>query len=177
MFRKNSQPEFNCSVKNGEHTNLNLIENQIVLDIDINIKNGFTLKVGNYYIPLSSEQTAFTLKIPIIERGDKIQLKVLGFFKQVKVNIPLERKGVYANRPLLSQEKLITNVKVKQKKFEIDLNARIDLPQMQVASNINKPKLLEGTRSSIPSVRLHPVAEPSFNYEIEKLKLKLNQEL
>lgn len=174
-FRKKTQLEFKYSVKNGKLKKLNLLGNQ--LNLDIAVKNGFILKIGKRYLPLLKEDSKFTLMIPTIGLSDSIELKVIGFFGSIKTDIPIQLRDTHLNRPELLQNKLFSKVKVKQKTSKINLNAKIDLSGHSIASNINKPKLLDGTRSIMPLVELKSIAEPSFEYQLDKLELELNQKL
>jgi hypothetical protein len=170
IFRKNSELHFNYSVKNGEHDNLNLLENQIVLDLSV--ENGFILKVGKSYIPLLNDKTVFNINVPYIEQSGEIKLKIIGFFKSVKVTIPVDRSGVHLRRPRLSQNQLISNLDIQK-----NLNAGVRSLQIQIASINSKPKLFVEIQSNINSAQVLTISEPSFKHDLEKLELKIKQKL
>ena len=175
MFRKNSKLQFEYTIKNEDHKNLNLLKNQIA--IELVVKNGFVIRVGKRYIPLLREQTHLTINVPMIEQGVEINLKVLGFFKSIKAVIPLDRNGVYVNNPFLSKSKLISNLEVQLKKGKTSLRDKTFSPQMQIATMKTMPKLFTSTQLITPTNQLRKITEPSFKHDIEKLEFKLNREL
>lgn len=170
MFRKNSQLKFHYLIKNKAPDSLNLLENQIALNIDI--QNGLILKIDKSYIPLLSDSAVLSINVPVKEQNGKIQIKVIGFFKTDKVSISLDRNESYAKTPKLSNNQLISKLKI------IDsANSRVKLLKVQIASKSSKPILLNGAHINTRTAKLNPITEPSFKHDIEKLKLKLNQEL
>lgn len=175
MFRKNSKPEFEYTIKTKEHKNLKLLKNQ--LTIELAVKNGFVFRVGKRYIPLLREQTHLTINIPMVEKGGEIHLKVFGFFKSIKAEIPLDRNGAYVNSPFLSKSKLISNLEIQLKKGKTKLSGKTLSPQMQFVTMKTMPKLFTSTQLITPTNQLRKITEPSFKHDIEKLEYKLNREL
>lgn len=175
MFRKNSKPEFEYTIKTKEHKNLKLLKNQLTLELVV--KNGFVLRIGKQYIPLFREYTQVTLNVPMTGQDGQIQLKVFGFFKSIKVVIPIERSSTSAIRPVLSKEKLMFHVNVKLVEGQNHLINGLFLPQIQIATLNSEPLLINSSEFHEYNLKLKTISKPILDHDIEKLELKLNQNI